>query len=292
MIKTIEVTYEQFEDAVSSTPRWVYELPSNPSPCLRKLSKFDWQFGISFESCGVAIGLRSNQKLILERIAKSYLPPYSLLSESPTIQELYSVYIPNIESNSNLKRYCLAFRGSWRFSRSLDLENTLMSLGTDLQYSVAYISPTFLFFDAGVVVKNGNAVLITGDSGDNRTALIEELIASGATCYSDQYAMLDRDGYVYPYSCKYRNLPFESVCKTKVKMIVQTEFCKKAKWNPVILSNHEKAMLLFSHAIAPQKDAEVFLLVSCKIASEAIGQKSRRGDARLVVDSLLSVLES
>jgi hypothetical protein len=52
---------------------------------------------------------------------------------------------------------------------------------------------------AGVVLWKGRAALLPGASQSGKTTLVAELLRRGALYYSDEYALLDWHGQVYPY---------------------------------------------------------------------------------------------
>jgi hypothetical protein len=52
---------------------------------------------------------------------------------------------------------------------------------------------------AGVVVHRGKAIVLPGSSGAGKSRLVQELLRCGAEYCSDEYAILDPRGNVYPY---------------------------------------------------------------------------------------------
>ncbi|WP_157871812.1 hypothetical protein [Gloeothece verrucosa] len=56
-----------------------------------------------------------------------------------------------------------------------------------------------LFVHAGVVGWRGRAIVIPGRSFSGKTTLAAALVKAGAIYYSDEYAVIDRDGLVHPY---------------------------------------------------------------------------------------------
>ena len=57
----------------------------------------------------------------------------------------------------------------------------------------------FALVHAGVVAVGGAAILLPGASGAGKTTLVRELAQRGAEYFSDEYALLDREGRVHPY---------------------------------------------------------------------------------------------
>jgi hypothetical protein len=52
---------------------------------------------------------------------------------------------------------------------------------------------------AGAVVLGDYALLIPGASHAGKSSLVAELLRRGAVCLSDEYALIDPDGWVHPY---------------------------------------------------------------------------------------------
>ena len=52
---------------------------------------------------------------------------------------------------------------------------------------------------AGVVAHNGRGILLPGSTGSGKSTLVAELVQSGASYLSDEYALIDVDGRVHPY---------------------------------------------------------------------------------------------
>jgi len=52
---------------------------------------------------------------------------------------------------------------------------------------------------AGAVLLNGRALLLPGTTHSGKSAMVAELLRRGATYFSDEYALIDREGLVHPY---------------------------------------------------------------------------------------------
>ena len=51
----------------------------------------------------------------------------------------------------------------------------------------------------GVVAHDGRAILLPGPTHAGKSTLVAELVRRGAPYFSDEYALIDADGRVYPY---------------------------------------------------------------------------------------------
>lgn len=70
---------------------------------------------------------------------------------------------------------------------------------SEVELWVAEHSPERVFLHAGCVVVDGVAVVLPGRSGAGKTTLVGELLRRGAAFWSDEYAVLDANGAVWPY---------------------------------------------------------------------------------------------
>ena len=52
---------------------------------------------------------------------------------------------------------------------------------------------------AGAVLWRGRVLLLPGKSHAGKSSLVAELLRQGATYFTDEYALIDRDGWVHPY---------------------------------------------------------------------------------------------
>lgn len=70
----------------------------------------------------------------------------------------------------------------------------------ELELQVAARSSDPVFIHAGAVAIGDQGYVLPGPSGVGKTTLVLHLVSEmGATYYSDEYALLDRDAYLHPY---------------------------------------------------------------------------------------------
>lgn len=165
-----------------------------------------------------------------------------------------------------------------------------------------------VFLHAGVVGWKGKAIVLPGRSFHGKTTLVSELLKKGADYFSDEYAVLDENGFVYPFpkmlsirgiidEIQQLDLPVENFggkAATEpiaVGMILLTEFNKEAVWNPIRLSSGEALMEIIPHTIPIRYQPEFSLKVLNKLSSRAIITKTPRGEAFLFVDLILDFFE-
>ncbi len=139
-----------------------------------------------------------NKKEVPEEFAKA-LPPGWKPSTSPLVDYLYSLRIGGTNGKSRIRRYNLLYSDSRRVARSLNLQQVMQGLESDLQITVALQAKNRLFVHAGVVGWRNRAILIPGRSFSGKSTLVEALVRAGASYYSDEFAVLDAKGRAHPY---------------------------------------------------------------------------------------------
>ena len=266
-------------------------------PCWERLDQLDWNAGLVFDAYGVRLGVRVSDASVLERIAALLPPGWSAL-DSPLVEGLYSLKVAQPSPNTNVRRYHLLYQGIGRIARTQDLNEALEILESDLHTQVAAQAKTRLFVHAGVVAVHGQAVLIPGRSFSGKTSLVAALVRAGATYYSDEYAVLDTEGRVYPYArpLALRNtqgqpsglVTAESLGglvgtePLPVGIIVGAEYKAGSQWRPRVLSPAEAMLLLLDNTVQVRSQPQATMETLRKVALGARAVKSKRGEAEQV----------
>jgi hypothetical protein len=273
---------------------------------MKKLDRLVWAAGLSFNAYGVRVGLRANSEEAF-KIAAEYLPPDPKPSASVEVQRLYSFVLGGEARGPKLRRYHLLYANEVQLVRTFDLDHALRSFEDDSQFYIAESAPRRVFVHAGVVGWRGRAVLIPGRSFSGKTTLVAELVKAGAVYYSDEYAVLDAKGLVHPYTrplglreeggSKSERHSIESLGGTRgrrplpVALVVVTEFKAGARWRPRPMTAGQGALALLNNSVSMKSRPEATFPVLKQAASRAPFLKSARGEAREVIDSILSELE-
>ena len=166
-----------------------------------------------------------------------------------------------------------------------------------------------VFVHAGTVGWKGKAIIIPANSFKGKTTLVAELVRNGADYYSDEYAILDENGLVYPFprelsirpddGISYEvNTPVESLGglagtePLPVGMVLITEYKAGASWKPRILTTGEGMIEVLPHTL-PRIINPVFSLKVLKMmATGAIIVKSPRNDAKKFAKILLDFFDN
>lgn len=197
-------------------------------------------------------------------------------------------------------------RDGGRVLRTPDLDRLLEAFDNDAKIQMAYRATGSLFVHAGVVGWHHRAILIPGRSHSGKTTLVAALVAHGAEYYSDEFAVLDRDGRVRPYSIplSVRGRAGEAPLKVAVEsfggragtgplavgLIVVTRYQRAARWRPRPLSPGQALLALMDNTVAARRSPEFSMPVLRRAVLDARTFRTLRGDANTMASSLLAEL--
>ncbi|MDT7690008.1 MAG: hypothetical protein QOE46_2767 [Acidobacteriota bacterium] len=270
---------------------------------MRKLDRLGWTAGLTFKSFGVRFGVRSDDPRSLEHLTQ-YLPPGTREAAPGVVERLYSIRLGG-EAGRGVRRFNLLYANHVRLARTTDAEELFERFESDLQLTIAEGARRRVFLHAGVVGWRGRAVLVPGRSFSGKTTLTAELVRAGATYYSDEYAVLDREGRVHPYakplsvrdeggSARQRKVAVEefggrgATKPLPVGLVVVSEYKGGGThWRPRSLSMGRGSLALLEHAVpARTRPAEVLETLE-KVVRGAIVLSGARGEAAEAARSIL-----
>lgn len=260
---------------------------------------------ITIEAYGVRIGIKSRLGELLVEIGerlKHLLPNGFKKVKDDTAEHFFEI-------RQNKKGiYFLYKNGEKVSSGTKDLEIFLNYLDSNLRLTIAEFAQKRVFVHAGVVGWKGKAIIIPAHSFQGKTTLVAELTKLGAKYYSDEYAVLDENGYVHPFPKtlsmrgvidEYKQVEYsvESLGGVKgveplpVGMVLITEFKSGSSWRPRFLSEASGMMEMLSHTIPIRYNPKFSLKVLNKTTNRAIIVKTKRGEAKDFAIKLLSFFE-
>jgi len=170
----------------------------------------------------------------------------------------------------------------------------------------AYHAKDYLFIHAGVVGWQGQAILIPGRSMSGKSSLVRALLKAGASYYSDEFALLDAEGFVHPYPVPLSIRKKGALIGEKhalaslgiqpatealpVGLIIVAKHKRYARWQPQSLPPAEAMLALMDNAVAANRDPEFSMPILKKVVSRAKAIKSQRGEAKRVATAILRSL--
>lgn len=271
------------------------------------IDRLGWADGLSFTSFGVRVGVRVNDRALLDDVV-ARLPPGAKAATVRVVDHLYSLTGFPHANNGRVRRFNLGYWNLIRFARSRNLEDLLDQFESHVQLTVAEYAPNRVFVHAGVVAWKGAAILIPGMTFSGKTTLVTELIRAGATYYSDEYAVLDGQGRVHPYArpLGIRDQATKISAKIKaqeigaevgfkplpVRMVIATRFKADSRWRPKELTRGKGVLELLANTVSARTQPELALNVLPKALAKARVLKGVRGEAREMAPQILELAET
>jgi hypothetical protein len=186
------------------------------------------------------------------------------------------------------------------------LDDALILLGGRMMIHVAEHAPEYVFLHAGVVAWEHRALLLPGASYAGKSTLVAELVRAGATYYSDEFALLDSQGRVHPFTRDIRMrrpgapdqvpLPLRQLDgraatgPLPVSMVVFAEFAEHARWAPEAMTPGRAVLELLLHSTPVQRTPGRTLATLSAMMRHARAWRSQRGEAAVAARSLLAAL--
>jgi hypothetical protein len=290
---------------MSSIPRVMPRQQGHGGRCAR-IDRLPWAAGTCIDSYGVKVGVRSNEPRLLE-LLESHLPPAWTPVSSPYVDRLFSLWVGSRGRDGG--RPSRLYDGASRRARGWDLDGLLAILESEIRQGIAAGSREWVFVHAGVVGWRGRALLVPGRSRTGKTTLVAELVKAGAVYYSDEFAVLDREGRVHPFpkplsirgrgGCD-RHAQRQSaeelggVCGREplpVGLVVLAEHRPGTSWRPHRLSAGQAVLEILSHTVPVRLRPEDSLAALGRAVQGAEVLRGPRGEARELAGVLLACME-
>jgi hypothetical protein len=266
-----------------------------------------WMAEQYFSAYGLRFGLRTNDPAALAQ-ARPVVPLGWQETSAGEVDILYSVYVAPPGEHQGRQSDCLLYAGSALIAHALELETVLSVFNKHAELLTAFRARDYLFVHAGVVGWQGRALVIPGRSMTGKTTLVKALIEAGAAYYSDEFAVLDRQGlaHSYPLPLSIRSAHGQPARQTPVAtlggqvgfeplpvgMVVVTQYQPKAQWRPRMLSPGHALLALMDNTVAAQRDPTHSMPILRAVVLGARVVRSKRGEASHIASALLQQLIS
>lgn len=272
----------------------------------------------SFQSYGVKICVRAKNKSIVEEIERrvdEILPDgVSAIDEA----DAEHFFVVEKKKNGEFKivkngETVAAGVGGKTSSAPRENEDAFFdAFNSQIRLTVAEYAVGKVFLHAGAVGWKGKAVVMPASSFAGKSTLVAALIKRGALYYSDEYAVLDENGFVSPFpkTLSIRGIvddykqverpakAFGGVVGTEPIPVGFVLICKfdrrsrsKRKFAPEILSSGQGMLEILAHTIPIRRDPNFALEILYKISSRAVVARCRRGEADDFAGLLLEFLD-
>jgi hypothetical protein len=186
------------------------------------------------------------------------------------------------------------------------LDVTLETLERVARRFVAFNAPDHVFIHAGAVVHAGHAIILPGESFSGKSTLVAALVRAGATYFSDEYAVLDREGIVHPFQKPIALREQPGMVQTNyhiselggrvgtdpapLGLVVMAQYRRGARWEPRPITAAEIVIQMFGNTyLASDRPQQSMRTLRAAIRT-ATGLKGDRGEAAEMVGELLKVV--
>lgn len=272
----------------------------------KKLAKINWKGFYAFESYGVEIGIRSNDMEVLGRL-KNRLP-FLLPTGLREIEFNSATHIFSINWSNNKRKKHYFYKNSEEIGQLPFKEEKLDMLESQIRMTVAEFAKDHVFLHAGAVKYKDKAIIIPARSFSGKTTLVAELAKRGLEYYSDEYAVIDKDGFLHPFpkqlsmrgiinDYEQLDLDVEEFGGKKgekpinIGLILVSKFKKRARFQPQLISSGEGIIESIANSVSIRQNPEFVLQVLGIVMNKAKVVKTNRTEAAKFADKFLPYLD-
>ncbi len=258
-----------------------------------------------FESYGVRVEITSNKQEMIddaEAVARRALLGRVGPIDGGEVDHLFLLEQKGIQSYRLVQNSDEISRGRsrWKFFKFFD---------SILRVSIGEYAVDRVFLHAGVVGWNGKAILIPADSFRGKSTLVAELVRSGASYISDEFAVIDKNGLVHPFErpismrtddgkFKVYELTVDDlggvyqIEPMPIGTILLTEYVPDhQRWSPKVLTPGQGVLEMIPFTLSIRKKTEFAFQVLNIVASRATIISSRRGAVKKFTKTLLNFVD-
>ena len=255
-----------------------------------------WPAGFTIEAYGVRIALRASLASALDGLHRT-VPPGARVTDGGGVDALFSVLLASTPGQHHR-----LYENAACVAHTANVDGLFETLESRLHFMLAVLARTRLFVHAGVVGWCGGALLIPGRTMSGKSSLVAALVQLGATYLSDEYAVMDDQGFVHPFARplgirdehgRTRQVAPVSLGARvgeealPVRSVVVTRFVPGATWSPRPLSGGAAVLSLLENTVAARRRPADALRILCVASDRATAVRSERGDAASVARQIL-----
>lgn len=177
----------------------------------------------------------------------------------------------------------------------------------DLHHWLATYTRGYLFVHAGCVSWRGCGIVIPGRSHAGKTTLTRALVEAGAVYYSDDYAVIDHSGAIWPFPRRLYVRPITpdpphkldpvasnwEIGQTSMRaaLVAELRFDRVRGWEIESLSGGQGALSLLDNTVAARERPQDALRLMSKVMEGALAIKGTRDDAESSAQRLLDLVD-
>lgn len=176
---------------------------------------------------------------------------------------------------------------------------------SDLHHWLATYTRGYLFVHAGCVSWRNRGIVIPGRSYAGKTTLTRALVEAGATYYSDDYAVIDHEGMIWPFPRRLHVRPITADPPHKIDphaenwaigatpmqalIVAELRFDHERGWDIEELPQGHGAISLLDNTVAARERPHDSLHLMAKVMRDAIVIKGTRDSAEVAAQRLLAM---
>ena len=268
--------------------------------CMDDLDTIGWDYGFSFSAYGVKIGVRVSDYRLLERLCLR-IPYACRISNAQNVDRLFSVL--SVADHKKKTKFYNLYWNEALFSHKLTMAELLDKFHAFSSITIAELAKEKLFIHSGVVGWRGKAILLPGISNSGKSTMVAELVKQGATYYSDEFAVIDKHGYVTAYAKplslrdpvtqQQKDMPIESIggkngiCRLPVGLVIVSSYKHGTTWKPKRLKSGMGLLRLLENTHSAQRTPGRAMQFLKHVVSKADVMQSSRGEAKDVAKKIL-----
>ena len=263
-----------------------------------------YQTSFTLSAFGVSVGVQVNRPDALNRLLP-YLPIGWKPVSAKNLKRNYCIELH--QPNGSAPATHLLYQDGKKIACAGDEQSLLDTFESHITIAVADLAPRRVFVHAGVVGWRGRAIVIPGRSFSGKTTLTAALVRAGASYYSDEYAIFDRQGRVHPYARPLHIRKDGESMQTKLAvenfgalvgskplrlgLVIATRYRKGANWHPRKISSGHGVLELLKNTVSARRSPEAALTAFQAAISGASVLRGTRGEVTEVAARILAEAE-
>lgn len=214
------------------------------------------------------------------------------------------------------RTYRVRSRASGRYELAIEtdpaiamfnLQDLCDQIEGDLHHWLATYTRGFLFVHAGCVGWRGRGIVLPGRSHAGKTTLTRALVEAGATYYSDDYAVIDPSGAIWPFPRRLHVRPMSSEPPHRLDpvaskweigqdamraaLVAELKYDRERGWGVERLNGGQGALSLLDNTVAARERPQDALRLMSSLMTGAVAIKGTRDDPESSARRLLDFVD-
>jgi hypothetical protein len=249
---------------------------------------------VRFSCCGVRIAVEFDSHIPTSNI-RSVLPPEFREFQDEEADHHFSLVGAGRTPHGE-QMYRIG-EGSTIAASPVCFGQAMVALHKTIRHCVAEYAWDRVFIHAGVVAWKGRGIICPGPSFAGKSTLIRSMLNSGATYYSDEYAVFDSNGYAHPFPVpiclreadgRGQIIAADHVGTAPLNpsLVLFALYRKNGWWQPSTLTPGQTLLRLLQNSVSMRRNPHAVLKVLKEVTVATKGFAGERGEAEAIKDWL------